>query len=258
MKKIAFIILSLPILLVQKPLLANPTFRPGYFEAAEAYVSSLLLTEVDSEPDPVTLHPEFGLEQADCSGFITPEGRLGPKGLTIKTALKSYPHLSSLLNPPRDLLGVTEICPRFYEMNPEELEKFYIWLFTAIAWGESRCVANRINPRASNSENAGPAVGLLQLEDLLRARSWRGPLCRATSVRAPRENLHCGLEILRGHFENVYGRTGKGLIVPNSYWQVLRRPRFRVPQLIQLFPGCQRPAPVPSAYLAPPHLDAAC
>lgn len=187
------------------------------------------------------LHGRFEAKGADCSDFIDADGVFGPRGHVIASAFKQFEHLQVLIsNQAARATSMPQLCPKFARLSEEERIRFWVWTFAAIAWDESTCKYGARNSRATN----GTAVGLLQMETNLRARSWRGPLCRFQSVASPRENLLCGLEIMRGQFSGLYSsnRSCKGLAglsMPCSYWQKLRRNWSPVHHLITLFPGCK-------------------
>lgn len=187
------------------------------------------------------LHGRFEAKGANCSDFIDRNGMLGSRGHVIASAFQQFEHLRVLVSEKAArATSMPQLCPKFSRMNEEQRIRFWVWAFAAIAWDESTCKPGATNSRATN----GTAVGLLQMESTLRARSWRGPLCRFQSVSAPRENLLCGLEIMRGQFEGFYSGSKAcqgqaGLSMACSYWQKLRRNWSPIHQLIMLYPGCK-------------------
>lgn len=175
------------------------------------------------------LTPRFFADGADCRAFVRDDGSLGDYGQIIRNYILSSDEKKAIFlndNIPEMSHGA-EVCPRWTKMSKEERLHFWAWTFAAIAWDETRCVPNRRNVNATD----GVAIGLLQLNEDLQSRRWRGPNCRGASVANPSSNLLCGLDIMS---ELMKGRQGvyrsSGAIFSsqsrqvNSYWEKLRGP----------------------------------
>lgn len=73
-------------------------------------------------------------------------------------------------------------------------------------------------------------------------RYWRGDSCKAPSVKAPKNNLRCSVDIFNeqlkgksGDYEGNGKLGGKG---SNSYWQDLRGENPKVLTMVKKFPDC--------------------
>lgn len=200
----------------------------------------------DPYNDPVCppLAEEFTEKSAECDKFISSNknGGYGVWGQEIVQYLNEKGEKSAFYS--NDLSGMSDgikACPNWSKMSKEEKEHFWVWVIAAIAHTESTC-----NPRARNGNASnGVAVGLLQLDERVSARKWRGPSCAVKSVANPRENLRCGMDIME---ELIKGREGDyrgdGQIWgrrSNSYWQHLKKKEGGdISDLILLNPFCKR------------------
>lgn len=106
-----------------------------------------------------------------------------------------------------------EICPNWPNLTVDEREHFWVWTIASIAWKESTCNAKSRNGNATN----GVAVGLLQLDEKPKARSWRGKNCSVKTVTDPQNNIKCGLDIL----QEILKQT-KGTIVLMDFYTAKR------------------------------------
>jgi hypothetical protein len=175
-----------------------------------------------------------------CNNFIKQDGSFGSYGETVEKYISDTNVSSLFLN--ENLPYIADACPRWYKLNDDERKFFWVWTFASIAHDESSCDPNARNSKASD----GTAVGLLQMNETKKHRSWRGPNCKVASVTGASENLLCGLDIMA---ELLRGKNGvyksNGAIFRNgrrntSYWEKLKRPDGgRVGKLIKSNPLCQ-------------------
>jgi len=172
----------------------------------------------------VVLSPHFNLNGVKgCNKFIEDDGDIGPWGNTVISAITKIPAAEledSFFS--NDIPDMDFICPKFKEFSSQLKLKFWVWTFSAISWQESSC-----NPNISAIGTNARAVGLLQLEDTRNLRKSRGDNCDVPSVKDPKNNLACGVDILHqqllGPKSNYFGNSASGeLFWKSSYWQHLR------------------------------------
>lgn len=188
------------------------------------------------------LTEEFFDNGVNCSMFIDDEGDYGEWGEVVSTYIRSHDEKELFLGQTLKGMGPPhEICPNWGNLNTKQKEHFWVWTFAAISWKESSC-----NPKARNGNATnGVAIGLLQLDEGTKNRSWRGPNCRAKVVTKAFDNLRCGLDIMTeilkaedGDYRSngfLYGKKN------NSYWQDLKKESGgRIGELIRTYPPCQK------------------
>lgn len=173
-----------------------------------------------------SLSQAFKKKGAVCTNFISAdgdEGQYGPWGKDVIGYLKEQGSDSIFMSD--DLEGMStgvSACPNWKKMSVQEREHFWVWVMASISHVESTC-----NPKARNGAGTnGVAVGLLQMDERVSQRKWRGKNCGVSSVKDANENIRCGLDILgellkgkRGEYKSngeLWGRK------TNSYWQHLR------------------------------------
>lgn len=195
---------------------------------------------LDCNEPSMALGPGFSENGADCTAFIRPDGKLGELGDVIVQHINS---MDDTLFYDRDL-SVVEVCPNWPTLNKEQKGYFWVWLFASISMKESTCGAAKINRDATH----GTAVGLLQLNQSRRDRSWRGgesgDSCAVKDISKDEDNLKCGIEILHeqlkgkeGLYEGNGNLFGRGA---NSYWQGLRsKDGGKIMDLVGEFPYCK-------------------
>jgi hypothetical protein len=171
----------------------------------------------------------FTKSGADCTNFISNQQSsgstawrdlYGPWGKIIVDYLDEEGLDSVFFSD--NINGITEVCPNWNYITPVQKEHVWVWIFAAIAHKESTCKEGARNGKATN----GVATGLLQLDERLSGRSFRGPHCsEPRSVTPAEENLSCGLDIMKGLLTGQYKGTqkiwGRG---NNSYWEEIRKP----------------------------------
>lgn len=188
------------------------------------------------------LDDDFFKNGANCASFISESGEYGSWGKVIVEYIRKSPDKELFIG--KDLRGMgppQEICPNWPNLTVDEREHFWVWTIASIAWKESTCNAKSRNGNATN----GVAVGLLQLDEKPKARSWRGKNCSVKTVTDPQNNIKCGLDILQeilkadeGDYRSnglLYGKKN------NSYWEQLRRQNGgKIGELIRTHPLCAR------------------
>ena len=190
------------------------------------------------------LSPEFSAKGADCSNFITVKddsAQYGPWGKEVIGYLEEQGSDSIFMNP--DLQGMNtgvEACPNWKNMTKDQKNHFWVWVMASISHIESTCMPDARNGEGTN----GVAAGLLQMDERLSNRKWRGVNCQVESVNEPSTNIRCGLDILGQLLEGqngMYKSNGElwGL-GSNSYWQHLRSAEGGgISELIKLNPYCK-------------------
>ncbi|MCK6596475.1 MAG: transglycosylase SLT domain-containing protein [Bacteriovoracaceae bacterium] len=188
------------------------------------------------------LDDDFFKNGANCASFISESGEYGSWGKVIVDYIRKSPDKQLFIG--KELKGMGpphEICPNWPNLTEDEREHFWVWTIASIAWKESTC-----NPKSRNgSATNGVAVGLLQLDEKPKARSWRGKHCSVKTVSDPQNNIKCGLDILQeilkadeGDYRSnglLYGKKN------NSYWEQLRRQNGgKIGDLIRTHPLCAR------------------
>lgn len=188
------------------------------------------------------LPASYLFDAPECVKFVDSNGNYGDYGKIIQTALLETPRFrKALLENDRvaNDAQVKLICPNFSNLTEPERVKFYVYTIAAIARDESRC---KLNPD-SYDDICPTCVGMMQLPDALSERSFRGPACNVSNIRAPVNTLKCSLDILRGQFEELYGKPwGKNPSwLALSYWEKLRTPGVSGPvkERMKLIPGCK-------------------
>lgn len=200
------------------------------------------LSSVVEEAKLPGLDDNFFKNGANCGSFISESGEYGSWGKVIVDYIRNSPEKDLFIgNNLRGMGPPQEICPNWPNLTVDEREHFWVWTIASIAWKESTC-----NPRSRNGNATnGVAVGLLQLDEKTKARSWRGKHCSVKSVSEPQNNIKCGLDILQeilkadeGDYRSnglLYGRKN------NSYWEQLRRENGgKIGELIRTHPLCAR------------------
>ncbi len=185
---------------------------------------------------PLSAH--FSQKGADCRGFIGDDGSYGPYGQVIQSYIQSQGSDSILLsNNLASMNGASNICPNWKKFDEATKTHFWVWTFAAIAHAEDTCKNSQEKVPATN----GYAIGLLQMDYTVKARSWRGPNCKAKNIGPYEANLKCGLDIMSELMLGPRGEyKGPGLIYgANSYWQKLKgRTGGDIGEKIRAFPLC--------------------
>jgi len=192
-----------------------------------------------------TLAEPFYDDGAVCTNFIkgnSKSGGYGPWGNTIIEYLKEEGSDSIFMS--SDLPGMSTgvaACPNWKRMTVDEKRHFWVWVMAAISKVESTCQPHARNGGGTN----GVAVGLVQLDERPSQRKWRGDNCKAKSVKAPEDNLRCGLDILSELLKGQNGEyKGSGELwgrKSGSYWQHLRQSSGgEISDLIKLNPYCKK------------------
>lgn len=182
----------------------------------------------------------FREHNADCSKFIGDDGSYGSWGQSAADYIRAKGSNSSLFsNNLTGMAGTGGICPKWNTFDNEQKIHFWVWTLASIAWKEATCKENARNGKASN----GVAVGLLQLDEGTKNRSWRGPSCKVPSVAKASENLKCGLDIMEDLMEAKSGvYKSNGLLYGrknNSYWEQLRHSDGgEIGRRIRAYPPC--------------------
>lgn len=229
------------------------------------------------------LTPSFSSSGARCDNFIDENGEFGPYGEILRDTIyyitNQYPSrkVSLLLDP--DLVtgvrGLKELCPNFSRLNEDERVHFWVWVFAAIAWHESKCETGANLVGADNPN--GLSVGVLHMPHDLRYRadysnqSLGTGSCREhhpsegqvlhgywitdQAMLNPRLNLKCGLDALlsalRGfHTTECYQSWNHTIAQPlkpckpsifNNYWAAFKSENGGISQLIKEHPLCGAP-----------------
>ena len=195
-----------------------------------------------SDPSCPPLAEEFSQKSANCEGFIKSDGEYGNWGKEIVAYFDEKGESAIFFD--KDLAGMKNgisACPNWNKMSTDEKKHFWVWVMASIAHVESTCKPDARNSSATN----GVAVGLLQLDERLAQRKWRGPNCAAKQVTGAKENLRCGLdiveELLKGK-EGEYKSSGEIWgAKSSSYWQHLRKKNGgEISDLITLNPFCKK------------------
>jgi len=176
------------------------------------------------EAGQIVLTPHFNLNGVKgCNQFIKDDGSIGPWGNSVVSTIVKLPS-SELENSffSNDIPDMDFICPKFKDFSQQLKLKFWVWTFSSISWQESGC-----NPNVTAVGTNAKAVGLLQLEDTRTLRKSRGENCDVPSVKDPKNNLACGVDILHqqllGSKGSYFGNSATGeLFWKSSYWQHLR------------------------------------
>jgi hypothetical protein len=187
------------------------------------------------------LAPSFSnLGAVHCTNFIRNDGSFGEWGQIIDQYIVQPNVRDRFLG--NNIAHITDACPRWAQLNQEQRRHFWVWVFAAIAWDESKCRERERNPNGTN----GPVVGLMQMEERRGARTWRGPNCRVNDIVPARANILCSLDIMAELLRGPQGEyRGSGAIFRNgvrntSYWEKLRRPNGgQVGGMIKSHPLCQ-------------------
>lgn len=189
------------------------------------------------------LAPEFKRKGAVCTNFISDkDGKYGPWGNTVVDYLKEQGSNSIFMSD--DLAGMStgvSACPNWKNMSADERSHFWVWVMASISHVESTCNEKARNGAGTN----GVAAGLLQMDERVSNRSWRGVNCKVASVNKADPNIRCGLDILgellkgkKGDYKSngeLWGRKS------NSYWQHLRSADGGgISDLIKLNPYCKK------------------
>lgn len=204
-------------------------------------INSPCVEQVENAPVLPGLSKSFFENGADCTQFLNREGKRGTLGNVIRNYIRTHKDKEVYLGSNLEGMGPPQkICPNWNNLSIAEKEQFWIWTFAAISWKESTC-----NPKARNGNATnGVAVGLLQLDERTKNRSWRGPNCKTKSVSNSEDNVRCGLDIMteilkadEGDYRSnglLYGKKN------NSYWQDLKKGTGGlIGELIRTYPPCQ-------------------
>ncbi len=168
------------------------------------------------------LTPDFYEGHATCEIFIKPDGSYGSTGETIANYLnlEQGPFEDLISDKTAALPSIKKVCPGFAQMNRKDRIHTMVWLVAAIAWDETKCGANLVNP--DNLE----ATGLLQMNNKEADRKWRGFFCEGKTMNPIPSaadphgvNVLCAMDILQGQFRGKYGEPG---LYPDSYFEKLR------------------------------------
>ena len=182
---------------------------------------------------------EFYENAAQCDEFIKKDGSYGEFGKVISEYMKEEGKDSLFLK--ADVYGLNEACPKWSKLAAEEKAHTIVWVNAAIAKVESTCMAE--GPKGTVNPH-GISVGLLHLNEKLSDREWRGPNCKVKNIREFRNNLRCGMDILKDLLKGKNGLyKGDGKIwgeKANSHWKHLRKPDGGdIARLISLNPLCK-------------------
>jgi hypothetical protein len=184
------------------------------------------------------LAEKFYEKGASCDEFIKKDGSYGVYGKIILEYLKEEGKNSIFFQD--HLSGVEKSCPGWSKMNLEEKQYYFVWVKAAISHKESTC-----DPKARVNATNGVAVGLLQLDEKLSNRKWRGPNCNTKNILNIKSNLRCGLDIFKELLKGKEGEyKGSGELwgkKSNSYWEQLRlKNGGEIAKLISLNPVCKK------------------
>jgi hypothetical protein len=179
---------------------------------------------------------------AACNKFMSAtDGSYGEYGKTVEAYIDRKGSDSAFLSD--NLKGMSDgpsLCPNWKNMTNGERKNFWVWSMGAIANVESGCKADAKNSKATN----GTATGLLQMDDTMSGRKFRGGDCanKNSSMFDATDNINCGMTIMESYVSNsgLYNKSGlawgKG---SNSYWQELRNDGGgKIGSQIRNFPGC--------------------
>lgn len=184
------------------------------------------------------LAENFYEKGAVCDGFIQKDGSYGEYGKIIVDYFKEEGRNSIFFQDHLD--GVEKSCPGWPRMSLEEKQYYFVWVKASISHKESTC-----DPNARVKATNGIAVGLLQLDEKLSNRKWRGPNCNQKNILNIRANLRCGLDIFKELLKGKSGEyKGSGELwgkSSNSYWEQLRlKDGGQIAKLISLNPVCKK------------------
>lgn len=227
-----------------------------------------------------SLTPSFYQAGAQCESFINEKGELGAYGEiirdTIHYIISKYPSRKVSLLMDSDLAydvdGLGDLCPNFPYFNENEKIHFWVWVFAAIAWHESKCATGQ-NLVGANNPN-GLSLGILHMPHDLRYRydysnqslgtgSCReykptsgkyveGYLIKDEAMLNPRLNLKCGIDAmltsLRGfHTRECYQSWNHILAEPtrqcraniyDNYWAAFKSESMGIARMIRENPLC--------------------
>lgn len=216
----------------------DQTIREGLIAITE----KALDPKVDCQEESLALSKKYSYRGANCTGFITPSGKMGPLGKMIIDHMNSMGTKALFFN--KDLKGPKQICANWENLTKEQMAYFWVWLFAGISLKETTCGVHLINRKATD----GVAVGHLQLNQARRDRVERdgtsGSSCGVADVKPHQANFACGIEILNevlkgpdGYYGGNGSLFGRGA---HTYWQDLRSPKsFVIHKLMVDFPPCK-------------------
>lgn len=197
------------------------------------------------------LHSSFFSGGADCTEYITNDGRLGTSGEIVAREIMGEGRSTSRSEIffSDDIRGIENTCPNWSRLTDVQKTHFWVWHIAAIAWKEGTCVENRSRGDATD----GAAGGELQVPESWNGpggRRHRGPGCnvepvtrgRAVNINGnyigdfimalPENYIPCGVEILGGSLCGYYHNNGTRCDSPGSaprplfgggqYWEELR------------------------------------
>jgi hypothetical protein len=169
-----------------------------------------------------------------CTLFMDEHGNLNAYGRIVKNYIQDeIRHDGSSRFLSNDLVGMEtnpQICPNWKSFSNDTKIKFWVWMFAATAFEESRCEAKVRDHFDINDY----AVGLYQLEKNIKIRGHRGENCIASNyaIHQPYSNIRCAMDMI--HYQllpietkeikqsgRLYSAPGQST---NSYFYWLRQP----------------------------------
>ncbi len=195
-----------------------------YLGSAPEVCNSLEGAQTKGNPCPPLTEEFTQKSKGNCNQFISDKGGYGIWGNEIVIYLDEQGEDSIFFDD--ELSGMkngVKACPAWAKMDEDEKKHFWVWTMASIANIESSCTPTArgyVNPN-------GVSVGLLQLDERVSFRKWRGPNCGAKNITNVKENLRCGMdimaELLRGK-EGEYKSSGEIWgSKSSSYWNHLRK-----------------------------------
>lgn len=252
-----------------------PTKPKGILASLQDTVSdfSQSLVNLSYSPPPLTADFEADGAGANCHAYIKPDGTYGPSGKLLlkelggngKASLSDHGDVipDVFLNP--EFKDFNNLCPNFDTFHKSQKLSFWVWLFTAIAWDEGKCIPN-VTADGTNTL----AVSDFQLpENWNPHRKYRGPGCNATEPRTPSRTLKgsntgnklmanpknaipCAVQIMAGTICGWYAPESSGIRCnqekradifagsSQSYWQKIRANDDKLKDMISQFPDCKK------------------
>jgi hypothetical protein len=197
-----------------------------------------------------------------CSLFMDEKGNLNSYGRIVKGYInEEVKEQGSSRFLSDDLVGMVDtpkICPNWKQLSDDEKIRFWVWMFAATAFEESRCNAAVKDHFDINDY----AVGLYQLERNVKIRGRRGPNCMvsAKTIHSPISNIRCAMDMIHYQLmpiaDGPMKQSGRLYSAPgqktNSYFYWLRQANGgEIGKHLRNFEPCgyfakKKPAPTPS------------
>ncbi|MCB0347285.1 MAG: hypothetical protein KDD37_00545 [Bdellovibrionales bacterium] len=224
-------------------------------------------------PPPLTAAFEADGANKNCHKYIQPDGTYGPSGMLLAKELNGNGKASLsdhgdkipdvFLNP--EFNDFKNLCPNFENFHNAQKIGFWVWIFTALAWDEGKCISN-VTAEGTNTL----AVSDFQLPEAWDPhRKYRGPGCDAKESRMqartlmgtpngnrlmanPKNAIPCAVQIMAGVVCGWYGPDSSGTRCnqekraytffdsSQSYWQKIRANDSKLKDMIQQFPDCKK------------------